>query len=84
MCEAQAAGAVVVTLPKTQPWGSYTGYIADPDGFRWEIAYNPNVDGRRRRQGSRLSRLGARPGCYPGPTGGPACDKARGEPVGSC
>jgi predicted lactoylglutathione lyase len=23
-------------------WGGYTGYFADPDGFRWEIAYNPD------------------------------------------
>lgn len=22
-------------------WGGYTGYFADPDGFRWEIATNP-------------------------------------------
>ena len=22
-------------------WGGYTGYFADPDGFRWEIAVNP-------------------------------------------
>ena len=31
----------VVARPKTQPWGGYTGYFADPDGFRWEIAFNP-------------------------------------------
>ncbi|HKU29871.1 VOC family protein [Arthrobacter sp. NyZ413] len=41
MSEARAAGAVVVAPPKSQPWGGYTGYFADPDGFRWEIAYNP-------------------------------------------
>lgn len=41
MAEAQAAGATVVAPPKTQPWGGYTGYFADPDGFRWEIAFNP-------------------------------------------
>lgn len=41
LAEAEAAGAVVVTPPKIQPWGGYTGYFADPDGFRWEIAYNP-------------------------------------------
>ena len=23
-------------------WGGYTGYFADPDGFRWEIAMNPD------------------------------------------
>lgn len=41
MAEAAAAGAKVVAEPVTQPWGGYTGYFADPDGFRWEIAYNP-------------------------------------------
>lgn len=24
-----------------RPDRGYTGYFADPDGFRWEIAYNP-------------------------------------------
>ena len=23
-------------------WGGYSGYFADPDGHRWEVAYNPN------------------------------------------
>jgi uncharacterized protein len=50
MTEAAAAGAVLVAGPITQPWGGYTGYFADPDGFRWEIAYNPtwsvDPDGR--------------------------------------
>lgn len=41
MAEAGAAGATVVAPAKTQPWGGYTGYFADPDGFRWEIAFNP-------------------------------------------
>lgn len=41
MAQAEAAGATVVTSPKTQPWGGYTGYFADPDGFRWEVAFNP-------------------------------------------
>ena len=27
-------------------WGGYTGYFADPDGFRWEIAVNPGEVGR--------------------------------------
>lgn len=27
-------------------WGGYTGYFADPDGFRWEIAYNPGPVGQ--------------------------------------
>lgn len=41
MAEAAAAGAAVVAEPVTQPWGGYSGYFADPDGFRWEVAYNP-------------------------------------------
>lgn len=40
--EAAAAGATVVAQPITQPWGGYSGYFADPDGFRWEVAYNPS------------------------------------------
>ena len=27
-------------------WGGYTGYFADPDGFRWEIAWNPGDIGQ--------------------------------------
>lgn len=23
-------------------WGGYSGYFADPDGHRWEVAYNPS------------------------------------------
>jgi catechol 2,3-dioxygenase-like lactoylglutathione lyase family enzyme len=47
MGEAEAAGATMVTAPRTQPWGGCTGYFADPDGFRWEVAFNPSwaVDG---------------------------------------
>ena len=39
--EAKTAGATVTGDPVTQPWGGYTGYFSDPDGFRWEVAYNP-------------------------------------------
>ena len=47
MAEAEAAGAAIIAEPKTQPWGGYTGYFADPDGYRWEVAFNPSwmVDG---------------------------------------
>lgn len=41
MAEAAAAGATVVAEPSERDWGGYTGYFADPDGFRWEVAYNP-------------------------------------------
>ena len=55
MAEAGAAGARIVAAPKTQPWGGYTGYFADPDGFRWEVAFNPDLGGRRRRQSHALT-----------------------------
>ncbi len=31
-----------VSAPQRRSWGGYTGYFADPDGFRWEIAMNPD------------------------------------------
>ena len=42
--EARTAGAVV-TGPAERDWGGYTGYFADPDGVRWEIAWNPGPIG---------------------------------------
>jgi catechol 2,3-dioxygenase-like lactoylglutathione lyase family enzyme len=27
--------------PQKVFWGGYSSYIADPDGFLWELAYNP-------------------------------------------
>lgn len=27
-------------------WGGYSGYFADPAGYRWEVAYNPGEIGR--------------------------------------
>ncbi|MDO4228174.1 VOC family protein [Neisseria sp.] len=33
--------ATIVKAPHKAFWGGYSGYIADPDGFLWEIAYNP-------------------------------------------
>ena len=42
---AQAAGALVGEA-RERDWGGYTGYFADPDGFRWEVAWNPGPVGR--------------------------------------
>jgi uncharacterized protein len=39
-----AAGASVVKRPAGTAWGGYSGYVADPDGHLWEIAYNPFED----------------------------------------
>ena len=41
MAEAEAAGATVVKRPEQVFWGGYSGYFADPDGYLWELAYNP-------------------------------------------
>ena len=41
MATAVAAGAVAVKSPVTAEWGGYSGYFADPDGFLWELAWNP-------------------------------------------
>ena len=35
------AGVRIVKSPEKVFWGGYSGYIADPDGHLWEIAYNP-------------------------------------------
>jgi uncharacterized protein len=42
---AVAAGATLVTAPVRRDWGGYSGYVADPDGYRWEIAFNPGPIG---------------------------------------
>jgi catechol 2,3-dioxygenase-like lactoylglutathione lyase family enzyme len=38
---ARAAGAGDVSPGRHRQWGGYSGYFADPDGFRWEVAWNP-------------------------------------------
>ena len=34
-------GGRVVRPGSKADWGGYTGYFADPDGFLWEVAWNP-------------------------------------------
>jgi uncharacterized protein len=43
---ARAAGADPVHDAQQRDWGGYTGYFGDPDGYRWEIAFNPGDVGR--------------------------------------
>jgi len=38
VAKAVAAGAEVVRPAGEQPWGAYTGAIADPDGHVWQIS----------------------------------------------
>lgn len=39
--EAVAAGGRLVRAGEKAPWGGFRGYFADPDGFLWEICFNP-------------------------------------------
>lgn len=41
---ARAAGAEVHD-GQQRDWGGYTGYFRDPDGFHWEVAFNPHPVG---------------------------------------
>jgi uncharacterized protein len=41
LAEAQRCGANVVKPAQEAFWGGYSGYFADPDGFLWEVAWNP-------------------------------------------
>jgi uncharacterized protein len=34
-------GGALVKQPQRVFWGGYSGYVADPDGHLWELAFNP-------------------------------------------
>ena len=42
LAQAERAGAQIVRPAQEVFWGGYSGYFADPDGFLWEVAYNPH------------------------------------------
>lgn len=46
LATARRAGADPVSDGEQREWGGYTGYFGDPDGHRWEIAYNPDRVGQ--------------------------------------
>lgn len=39
--QALSAGATLAKPAQKVFWGGYSGYFKDPDGYLWEIAYNP-------------------------------------------
>ncbi|SRR5579864_344651 len=41
LAEAQEAGAKFQKPAREAFWGGYSGYFSDPDGFLWEVAWNP-------------------------------------------
>jgi predicted lactoylglutathione lyase len=47
LATARNAGADPVHDAVEREWGGYTGYFADPDGYRWEIATNPGPIGQK-------------------------------------
>ena len=36
-----SCGGTLVKQPERVFWGGYSGYVKDPDGHLWELAYNP-------------------------------------------
>lgn len=36
------SGGTLIKSAEEVFWGGYSGYFADPDGHRWEVAYNPH------------------------------------------
>ncbi len=40
--EAKRAGATIIRPPELMQWGGTSGAFADPDGYVWEVAHNPN------------------------------------------
>ena len=39
--QAEEGGGRIIKSGHTADWGGYSGYFADPDGFLWEVAWNP-------------------------------------------
>lgn len=50
LAAAVEAGGSILVPGALRAWGGYSGYFADPDGYRWEIVHNPGLvvhpDGR--------------------------------------
>jgi hypothetical protein len=43
LAEVEAGGGRIVQKGRARPeFQGYSGYFADPDGFLWEVAYNPH------------------------------------------
>ncbi|MHC1730043.1 MAG: VOC family protein [Syntrophobacteraceae bacterium] len=40
--QAVKVGARLVKVPQDVFWGGYSGYFEDPDGYLWEVAWNPH------------------------------------------
>lgn len=47
LADAVGAGATLISGATDREWGGRSGYFADPDGYRWEVAYNPGPIGEQ-------------------------------------
>lgn len=43
MAQARRAGAHIAKEARDTFWGGYAGYFQDPDGFVWEVVWNPQL-----------------------------------------
>jgi catechol 2,3-dioxygenase-like lactoylglutathione lyase family enzyme len=41
VADLKSKGVRIVKEPQKVFWGGYSSYFADPDGYLWEVAYNP-------------------------------------------
>jgi hypothetical protein len=41
IADLKSKGVRIAKEPQKVFWGGYSSYFADPDGFLWEVAYNP-------------------------------------------
>jgi uncharacterized glyoxalase superfamily protein PhnB len=37
----KSKGVTILKEPQKVFWGGYSSYFADPDGYAWEVAFNP-------------------------------------------
>ena len=44
MRQAEQAGARIVKPAQATFYGGYAGYFQDPDGYLWEVAFNPGFE----------------------------------------
>ena len=41
IADLKSKGVKIIKEPQKAFWGGYSSYFADPDEYRWEVAYNP-------------------------------------------
>jgi catechol 2,3-dioxygenase-like lactoylglutathione lyase family enzyme len=47
LAAATSAGGTLLSPAADRDWGGRSGYFADPDGYRWEVAHNPGPIGEQ-------------------------------------